>query len=91
MKNQQLISFLYLKKAILNKMKKGLLLFLGILGILLFFLQIFVFEKPNGFIGYLICNFSILLTIVSFIKLFQISKTFRHVLTEILDLLWFWG
>ncbi len=67
-------------------MKKGIYLFLGILGLI-----IFIIEYPDGFIGYLVCLFSMLLTIVSFIKLFQISKLFREILTEILEILWFWG
>ncbi len=74
-----------------SSMKKWLFLFLGLMGIALFILQIFVFEYPDGFIGYLVCTFSALLTILSFMKLFQISKSFRKFLTEILDLLWFWG
>lgn len=68
-------------------MKKGLLLFLGILGIVFFILQIFVFESPDGFIGYLVCLFSILLSLISFIKLFQISKTFREFIKSLLEFL----
>lgn len=67
-------------------MKKWLFLFLGILGIVLFNLQVFVFESPDGFIGYLVCLFSVLLTIISFIKLYQVSKTFREVLINILEI-----
>lgn len=67
-------------------MKKWLFLFLGLIGIVLFILQIFVFEYPDGFTGYLVC----LLTIISFIKLFRLSKSFRKFLKEIL-LLGFWG
>lgn len=68
-------------------MKKWLFLFLGIVGIALFNLQVFVFESPDGFIGYLVCLFSVLLTIISFIKLYQLSKTFREVLKNILEML----
>lgn len=68
-------------------MKKWLFLFLGIVGIVLFNLQVFVFESPDGFIGYLVCLFSVLLTIISFIKLYQLSKTFREVLKTILEML----
>lgn len=68
-------------------MKKWLLLFLGIVGIVLFSLQVFVFESPDGFFGYLVCLFSVLLTIISFIKLFQVSKTFREVIKSILEML----
>lgn len=68
-------------------MKKWLFLFLGIVGIVLFNLQVFVFESPDGFIGYLVCLFSVLLTIISFIKLYQVSKIFREVLKNILEML----
>lgn len=68
-------------------MKKWLFLFLGIVGIVLFNLQVFVFENPDGFIGYLVCLFSVLLTIINFIKLYQVSKTFREVLKNILEML----
>lgn len=68
-------------------MKKWLFLFLGILGIVLFILQIFILEWPDGFIGYLVCLFSVLLTILSFIKLYQISKTFRGFIKCLLGLL----
>lgn len=67
-------------------MKKWLFLFLGIVGIVLFNLQVFVFESLDGFIGYLVCLFSVLLTIISFIKLYQVSKTFREVLINILEI-----
>ena len=68
-------------------MKKWLFLFLGIVGIVLFNLQVFVFESPDGFIGYLVCLFSALLTIISFIKLYQVSKTFRGFIKNILEML----
>lgn len=60
--------------------KKWLYLFLGILGIVMFVLQIFAFESLDGFINYLVCLFSILLTVISFIKLYQVSKIFREFL-----------
>lgn len=68
-------------------MQKWLFLFLGILGIVLFILQIFVFASPDGFIGYLVCLFSTLLTIISFIKLYQVSKKFREFIECLLELL----
>lgn len=67
--------------------KKWLYLFLGILGIVMFVLQIFAFESLDGFINYLVCLFSILLTVISFIKLYQVSKIFREFLHGILELL----
>ncbi len=68
-------------------MKKWLFLFLGILGIVLFILQIFVFASPDGFIGYLVCLFSTLLTIISFLKIYHVSKTFRGFIKFLLELL----
>ena len=70
-----------------EKNKQILFLLLGSLGIILFILQIFVFESHNGLIGYLVCLFSMLLTIISFIKLFKISKKFRATLETLLELL----
>lgn len=67
-------------------MKKWLFLFLGIVGIVLFNLQVFFFESPDGFMGYLVCLFSVLLTIISFIKLYQVSNKFREVLKNLLEI-----
>lgn len=68
-----------------EKTKEMIYFLLGTLGILLFILQIFVFESPDGFFGYLVCLFSTLLTILSFIKLYKISKTFRSYLKALLE------
>ncbi len=62
------------------------LLAIGISG---FILQLFVFEAPNGVLGFLMCLFNIYLIIGSIIKLCKISKIFKNSLLDILDLLFF--
>lgn len=71
------------------KVNKWGWLFLGLMGISIFILQVFVFESPDEFIGYLLCMFCFILTICSFIKLFKISKTFHEFLKDFLELLFF--
>lgn len=63
-----------------------ILLIIGLLG---FILQIFVFEAPDGFLGFILCLFSIYLIIGSIIKLCKLSKKFKNTLLDVLDLLFF--
>ena len=44
----------------------GILLFVGLLS---FILQIFMYQKPNGFLGFVICVISVLMILVSILKL----------------------
>ncbi len=60
-----------------------------IIGLLIFILQLFVFEAPNGFFGFLLCLTSIYLIIGSIIKLCQLSKVIKSTIFDILDLLFF--
>lgn len=64
----------------------SVLLAIGLIG---FILQIFVFEAPNGALGFILCLLNIYLIIGSIIKLCQISKRFKNSLLDILDLLFF--
>ncbi len=64
----------------------SVLLAIGLIG---FILQIFVFEAPNGTLGFILCLLNIYLIIGSIIKLCQISKRFKNSLLDILDLLFF--
>lgn len=59
------------------------------IGLLIFTLQLFVFEAPNGFFGFLLCLTSIYLIIGSIIKLCQLSKVIKSTIFDILDLLFF--
>ncbi len=63
-----------------------ILLILGLLG---FILQIFVFEAPNGILGFILCLINIYLMIGSIIKLCKLSKMFKNTLLDTLDLLFF--
>lgn len=69
--------------------KINLCIILLVIGLLSFILQIFVFEAPNGIIGFLLCLLSIYLIIGSIIKLCQISTKIKNTIFDILDLLFF--
>ena len=59
------------------------------LGVLTFVLEIFVFQKPSGVLGFLICMASIYLSLGSMIKLAILSEHFKEGLLNFIDLL-FW-
>lgn len=69
--------------------KINICLLLLVLGITIFILQLFVFEAPDGVIGFLLCLTSIYLIIGSIIKLCQLSNIIKGVIFDILDLLFF--
>ena len=60
-----------------------------ILGLLVFILEIFIFQKPDGIAGLIICLMSIYLVIGSTVKLCKLSQRFADALPSFLDLL-FW-
>ncbi len=63
-----------------------ILLIIGLLG---FILQVFVFEFPDGTLGFILCLINIYLIIGSIIKLCKLSKKFKSTLLDTLDLLFF--
>ncbi len=63
-----------------------ILLTIGLLG---FILQVFVFESPDGTLGFILCLINIYLIIGSIIKLCKLSKKFKSTLLDTLDLLFF--
>lgn len=69
--------------------KINLCIILLILGLLSFILQIFVFEAPDGIMGFLLCLVSIYLILGSIIKLCQLSTKIKNSIFEVLDLLFF--
>ncbi len=69
--------------------KINLCIVLLAIGLLTFILQVFVFEAPDGIIGFLLCLISIYLIIGSIIKLCQLSKKIKTSIFDILDLLFF--
>lgn len=69
--------------------KIKLCIILLIIGLLSFTLQLFVFEAPNGVLGFLLCLTSIYLIMGSIIKLCQLSTKIRNSIFDILDLLFF--
>lgn len=73
------------------KRKNKIILCIGLfaLGLLSFILQVFVFEAPDGILGFLLCLISIYLMLGSVIKLCKLSKRFSSSLIAALDLL-FW-
>lgn len=73
------------------KKKNKIILYslLLILGLIMFVLEVFIFQKPDGIIGLLICIVSIYLIIGSILRLCKLSKIFSGTLINLLDLL-FW-
>ncbi len=69
--------------------KINLCIMLLLIGLLSFILQVFIFEAPNGIIGFLLCLTSIYLIIGSIIKLCQLSTKIKNSIFDILDLLFF--
>ncbi len=60
-----------------------------ILGLLMFVLEIFVFQKPDGIIGLIICIASVLMILGSVIKLCMLSAKFEDSFLAMLDI-FFW-
>lgn len=56
-----------------------------VMGLLTFILEIFVFQKPDGILGFVICLISIYLVIGSAVKLCKLSSKFENVLINFLD------
>lgn len=69
--------------------KINLCIILLVIGLLSFTLQLFVFEAPDGTIGFILCLTSIYLIIGSIIKLCQLSNKIKNSILDILDLLFF--
>lgn len=69
--------------------KINLCLILFIIGLFAFILQLFVFEAPDGVLGFLLCLTSIYLIVGSIIKLCQLSTKVKNSIFDILDLLFF--
>lgn len=70
---------------------KKLLLYIGLLlvGLIVFVLEIFVFQKPDGVLGLIICIASILLILGSIVKLCRLSPKFENSFLALLDI-FFW-
>lgn len=60
----------------------GFLLFVGLLS---FILQIFVYQKPNDILGFVICVISVLMILVSILKLCILSSKFQNSFLVVLD------
>lgn len=72
-----------------EKNKTILYTILLLLGLSIFILQIFVFEYPDGILGFIVCLISIYLVLGSIMKLCKLSKKFKNVLKNTVDIL-FW-
>jgi len=72
-----------------DKSKKILYSALLIMSLLTFVLQIFIFEAPDGILGFMICLICIYLMVGSLVKLCKLSKVFKDYFIGVLDLL-FW-
>lgn len=72
-------------------MKKTLLwLTLLFIGVITLILQLFVFEAPNGVLGFIICMASIYLVIGALIKLYKINDTAKMIIKAFFQALFFW-
>lgn len=72
-----------------RKTQITLCIVLLIIGVLILNLQVFVFETPDGILGFILFLFSVYLIIGSIIKLCKLSKRFKDTLITSLDLLFF--
>lgn len=54
-----------------------------------FISEIFIFQKPDGILGLIICIISVYFILGGIIKLCSLSKSFSNTLLNLLDLL-FW-
>lgn len=59
------------------------------LGLLIFNLEIFILQKPDGVLGFVICIISLYLILGSLIKLCKLSSHFENTFLSLLDIL-FW-
>lgn len=59
------------------------------LGLTIFILEIFVYQKPDGIVGLIICILSIYLILGSIIKLCKLSSKFENTFLSLLDII-FW-
>lgn len=60
-----------------------------LIGLAAFVLEIFVFQKPDGILGLIICITSILMIIGSIVKLCRLSPKFEDGFIKVLDI-FFW-
>jgi len=69
---------------------KKVILYISLLliGLAVFVLEIFVFQKPDGILGLVICIASILVILGSLVKLCKASPKFKDRLLKFLDFLW---
>lgn len=55
-----------------------------------FILQVFIFQYPDGIVGFLVCVSCVMLFLTSIIKLCQLSKKFKSFFQELIEVLFFW-
>ena len=72
-----------------KKSKFVLYIALLIIAMAVFTLEVFVLQKPDGFLGFLICLVSVLLGFGSVVKLCRLSPKFEDGFLKTLDIL-FW-
>lgn len=60
-----------------------------IIGLIIFILEIFVFQKPDGAIGLIICITSLIMSFGGAVKLCKLSEKFENSFISALDI-FFW-
>lgn len=73
-----------LMEDIFMKRKNSIILYslLLFLGLVVFISEIFLFQKPDGILGLIICIISVYLILGSIIKLCRLSERFTHTLLD---------
>ncbi len=69
----------------MNK-KTVLYAILLLVGFITFILQVFIFEAPDGNLGFVICMASVVMIVVSVIRMAQLNKKIREFMKEFINL-----
>ena len=74
------------------KKKKKIICLAGLIcGLIIFILEIVVFQKPDGLLGFLICLVSIYMIIGGIIGMCIMSERFKRMFLVVLECLGLWG
>lgn len=60
----------------------------ALLGLIVFILEIFIFQKPDGALGLIICILSLIMMLGGTVKLCKLSKKFENSFISFLDIFW---
>ncbi len=69
------------------KLKKGIYLLLFFVSLILFVLQVFILEYPDGDVGMVVCMVLSATMVFTCVKLIQMSQTFKETLKKVINIL----